>query len=168
MALTQEQIDFFHANGYLKIGPILKKVEIQFLREQYDEEFRQAVEGNSFRNISQDDGGDVDHKLKTDKQMFQIMQMCERNIHFRKLLFKPDILDLVQDLIGPNIMLFHDQALFIFRKQPLEHQADPHRYPWNPTHHHTPSSTSSMPSQNRANICLDSRNLSSPAGFSSK
>jgi ectoine hydroxylase-related dioxygenase (phytanoyl-CoA dioxygenase family) len=44
--------------------------------------------------------------------MLQIMQMCERNIHFRKLIYDDRILDIVEDLIGPNIQLFHDQALF--------------------------------------------------------
>ena len=38
--------------------------------------------------------------------------MCERNIHFRRLLYHPRFLDLVEDLIGPNIQLFHDQAIF--------------------------------------------------------
>ncbi len=44
--------------------------------------------------------------------MLQIMQMCERNIHYRKLLYDPRILDVVESLIGPNIMLFHDQAFY--------------------------------------------------------
>jgi ectoine hydroxylase-related dioxygenase (phytanoyl-CoA dioxygenase family) len=36
----------------------------------------------------------------------------ERNIHFRRLHYNARILDVVQDLLGPNILLFHDQALF--------------------------------------------------------
>ena len=44
--------------------------------------------------------------------MLQIMQMCERNLHYRRLLYNEQILDVVEDLIGPNIQLFHDRALY--------------------------------------------------------
>jgi ectoine hydroxylase-related dioxygenase (phytanoyl-CoA dioxygenase family) len=40
------------------------------------------------------------------------MQMCERSLSFRRLLYQEPILDIAEDLIGPNIQLFHDQALF--------------------------------------------------------
>ena len=40
------------------------------------------------------------------------MQMCERSLDFRQLLYDGRILDIAEDLIGPNIQLFHDQALF--------------------------------------------------------
>ncbi|MCZ7647737.1 MAG: phytanoyl-CoA dioxygenase family protein [Planctomycetota bacterium] len=111
MPLSQEQLDFFWANGYLNYGKLFTDEEVEAFRAEYDEVFRQAVEGNAFRNIAIDDGGDSQHKLKAPKQMLQITQMCERSIRFRKLLYEPRILDLVQDLIGPNLMLFHDQAL---------------------------------------------------------
>jgi len=53
----------------------------------------------------------LEEKKANPVQMLQIMQMCERNIHFRKLLFNETMLDAVECLIGPNIMLWHDQAL---------------------------------------------------------
>ena len=111
-ALSQEQLDFFSQNGYLRYGALLKPDEIEMLRREYDETFRQAVEGNSFRNLAQNDGGDAKVKTEAPKKMFQMMNMCERNMAFRKLIYDGRILDIVQDLIGPNIMLFHDQALF--------------------------------------------------------
>ncbi len=49
---------------------------------------------------------------KAEKQMLQIMQMCEISIQFRKLVYHERILDVIEDLIGPNIQLFHDQALY--------------------------------------------------------
>lgn len=111
MSLTQEQLDFFSANGYLNYGRLLNDEEITIYREEYDEVFRRAVEGNAFRNIAINDGGDAQHKLKAPKQMYQLMQMCERSIRFRELIYDTRILDVVQDLIGPNLMLLHDQAL---------------------------------------------------------
>ena len=44
--------------------------------------------------------------------MLQIMQCCERSTHFRQLLYDGRILDIAEDLLGPNIQLFHDQALY--------------------------------------------------------
>lgn len=107
-ALTQEQIDFFHRDGYLSYGALFTPEEIETLRTEYDAEFRKAAESGGARNLS-----DNKHDSKdAPTRMLQITQMCERNLHFRKLLYDTRILDLVQCLIGPNIMLFHDQALF--------------------------------------------------------
>lgn len=108
MTLTQPQVDFFHENGYAVLGPILKPDEIAILREAYDEEFRKSVEGGGARNLAIE----KDQAEKKPTQMLQIMQMCERSLHFRKLIYDTRILDAVQSLIGPNLMLFHDQALF--------------------------------------------------------
>ncbi|HEY8667557.1 MAG TPA: phytanoyl-CoA dioxygenase family protein [Tepidisphaeraceae bacterium] len=112
MPLTQQQLDFFNDNGYLRIGRILEAAEIELLRREYDHEFAKANDDGSFRNLSENDTADLEKKRGGKLKMLQIMQMCERNIHFRKLIYDARILDLVQDLIGPNIMLFHDQALF--------------------------------------------------------
>jgi len=109
MALTQQQIDRFHHDGYLKFGKILEDSEIELLQEQYDLEFEKAQQNGRFRNLATEDGSAT---VATERQMLQIMQMCERNIHFRKLLFDARILDVIEDLIGPNIQLFHDQALY--------------------------------------------------------
>jgi phytanoyl-CoA hydroxylase len=110
--LTQVQLDFFRENGYLAYGKVLEDAEIELLRREYDTEFEEAWRENSLRNLSVDDEVDQEGKRNAPQQMLQIMQMSERNIHFRRLLYDERILDVVQDLIGPNIMLFHDQALF--------------------------------------------------------
>lgn len=112
MSLTQEQLDFFALNGYLSYGKLLEDDEIQALRCEYDLVFEQAQARGDYRNLAISDTDDLDKKRNADTQMLQIMQMCERNLHFRRLLYDSRILDCVQDLIGPNIMLFHDQALF--------------------------------------------------------
>jgi phytanoyl-CoA hydroxylase len=112
MTLTQEQLDFFWESGYLSYDKVLEDAEIELLRREYDAEFEKAWRQNSLRNLSVDDDVDREGKRKASQQMLQIIQMSERNIHFRQLLYNERILDLVQDLMGPNIMLFHDQALF--------------------------------------------------------
>lgn len=112
MTLTQDQIDFFWANGYLPYDKVLSDEQLEVLRAEYDAEFARAWEKNTLRNLSIDDGQDSETKKNAGQQMLQITQMCERNIHFRKLCYEPRIMDAVEDLIGPNLMLFHDQALF--------------------------------------------------------
>lgn len=112
MTLSQEQIDFFWENGYLPYDRVLDDAETETLRREYDGEFEKAREAKNFRNLSVGDAADDETKAESSTQMLQIMQMCERNIHFRKLCHHAKILDAVQDLIGPNLMLFHDQALF--------------------------------------------------------
>jgi ectoine hydroxylase-related dioxygenase (phytanoyl-CoA dioxygenase family) len=111
-ALSQEQIDSFWTYGFLPIGKILNDGEIDLLRREYDGEFERAQAGQSeFRNLSVDEVDDQNGNKQSPQQMLQIMQMGERNIHFHKLLYDDRILDIIEDLIGPNIQLFHDQAL---------------------------------------------------------
>ena len=111
--LTAEQVNEFRTRGYLKLGRLLDDAAVELLRREYDREFELARSGaSSFRNLAIDDTDDVAAKNEAEEQMLQIMQMCERNLHFRRLLYHAPILDCVEDLIGPNIQLFHDQALY--------------------------------------------------------
>src|SRR5689334_14651059 len=112
MTLTQEQIDAFHADGYLKYGQVLGADEIDLYRREYDTEFAKANDRGGATNLSIAGEKDPGANQKTNYRMLQIINLCERNIHFRRLLYNAKILDVIQDLIGPNLMLFHDQALF--------------------------------------------------------
>lgn len=112
-ALDQAQVDRFWSDGYLKIGKILSDEELESLRQEYDSIFAQARAGKiNFRNLAIDQTDDLERKNKAEQQMLQIMQMCEISILFRKLIYHERILDVIEDLIGPNIQLFHDQALY--------------------------------------------------------
>lgn len=107
-ALTQDQIDFFFQQGYLSCGPLLKADELKTLRAEYDAEFSKAAETGGSRNLSDNKPDRKDAQTR----MLQILQMCERNLAYRKLLYDDRILDIAESLLGPNLMLFHDQALF--------------------------------------------------------
>jgi phytanoyl-CoA hydroxylase len=112
-ALTQEQINAFWSDGFLRVGRILDDAELELLRSEYDREFDLARSGqSSFRNLAGKQTDELEAAGKPQQQMLQIMQMCERNIHFRRLVYHDRILDVIEDLIGPNIQLFHDQALY--------------------------------------------------------
>src|SRR4026207_1104642 len=94
--LSQEQIDSFAMEGYLRVGKLLTDEEIELLRSEHDREFALARAGHgAFRNLSanpDEDHDDHDHdatngdkagsKKPVKQEMLQIMQMCERNIHF--------------------------------------------------------------------------------------
>lgn len=112
MALTQEQLDFFFLNGYLQYGPILEPAELELLRCEYDRELRRAAEENTYSNLAVAFGSSKEEKEAAPLQMVQLINMCDRNMHFRKLLYNERILDIVQEIMSPNIMLFHDQALY--------------------------------------------------------
>ncbi|HVF09649.1 MAG TPA: phytanoyl-CoA dioxygenase family protein [Abditibacteriaceae bacterium] len=112
MILTQEQLDFFSENGYLPYGKILNDDEVETLRAEYDRTFEDAFASGGFNNLSVKAGTDLQDRQTAPSQMLQIMQMCERNLHFRRLLYETRIRDIVQVLSGPNSRLFHDQALF--------------------------------------------------------
>ncbi len=112
MTLTSDQVAFFYEQGYLPVGKILEEEEIETLRREYDREFEKAFQEGSFRNLALGDRVSLEGKRSAPRQMLQIMQMCERNILFRRLIYDPRILDRAEDLLGPNIMLFHDQALY--------------------------------------------------------
>jgi len=114
MTLAQEQIDTFWRDGYLPIGKVLEDEELAPLRAAYDAEFDAAGTRGHFRNLSAPrESSDTDAGAATtvERQMLQIMQMCERSMPFRKLIHDDRLLDIVEDIIGPNIQLFHDQAL---------------------------------------------------------
>src|SRR5687767_1885603 len=108
MVLTQEQRDFFCANGYLPYGKILSDDEIQLYRREYDHEFAKANDDGSYQNLTVEWDATKERKQTAPLKMLQIMQMCERNIQYRRLIYHTKILDIVQELIGPNIQLFHD------------------------------------------------------------
>ena len=108
-ALTEDQVSNFHQYGYLSVGKVLEDEHLAELQSEYDRVFAEARESAEMRNLSSSDGAAT---TEADVEMLQIMQMCERSLLFRKLLYDERILDMVEDLIGPNLQLFHDQALF--------------------------------------------------------
>ena len=110
--LTVEAVGAFHDQGFLVAGKLLDDDHVEVLRAEYDRVFETARESGRYRNLSIDDTEDKSRKRKARTQMLQIMQMCERSIEFRKLLYHGPILDIVESLLGPNIQLFHDQALY--------------------------------------------------------
>jgi ectoine hydroxylase-related dioxygenase (phytanoyl-CoA dioxygenase family) len=111
-SLTQDQIDAFRRDGFVVIGKLLDDTVLGELRSEYDRLFDEARTDSRYRNLAADGGAAQRHDEGAVEEMLQIMQMCERSLLYRRLLYDERILDVVEDLLGPNIQLFHDQALF--------------------------------------------------------
>ena len=110
-ALTQTQVASFWEDGFLVVGKVLQDELIEQMRCEYDAEF--ALERRSqrpIRNLAVADD-DHDHDEGDQQEMLQFMQISEHNLQFHQLTYHEGILDIIEDLIGPNIQLFHNQAL---------------------------------------------------------
>ena len=108
-ALTAAQVAFFWENGFLNVGKVLEDNEIDLLRSEYDYEFGLGKVGQRpVRNLAPKDDG----QEGAEKEMLQFMQISEHNIHFLKLAYHQRILDIIEDILGPNIQLYHNQALY--------------------------------------------------------
>ena len=126
--LKKNDIDFFFENGYLAIGKIIDDDFLKKLQLEYDKEFIKGNINKTIRNLSKKDDfweeiNKMNKVLKNEmtlnvieknsgQEMLQIMQMSERNIFFRKLIYYPLILNKIADLLGDNIQLYFDQALY--------------------------------------------------------
>ncbi len=106
MGIKADQIDQFNSEGFLAYGPILSLIEVNQLLTHYVDMFiRETVQ-----NIREQAEGE------TNDFVHQIMNTHLINKAIGKLVHHPRIVDLVEPLIGPNIQVFGDQALY---KPPL-------------------------------------------------
>ena len=111
-ALTQKQVASFWEDGYLIIGKVLDDDLIEQMRREYDAEFALARAGERpVRNLAVADD-EHDHDEGDQQEMLQFMQISEHNVHFHKLTYHERILDIIEDILGPNIQMFHNQALY--------------------------------------------------------
>ncbi len=110
-ALTPDQLHAFWRNGYLVVENLLDAATLEQLRERYEIVCQAARANGTFGNFAERiSGGDETREVLT------INQVCERDLFFNALLYNAQILDVVEDLMGPHIQLFHD---FILRKPAL-------------------------------------------------
>lgn len=115
MKLTSQEVERFKCQGYLKIRwRVIEDDHLAVLREHYDALFRhkRGTVGQGLRNLAVIGESETDAKTDRSEEMLQIMEMWKFDEEFRKLLYHESLLDIVETLIGPNIQLFHDQALY--------------------------------------------------------
>ena len=115
MKLTQREIQQFKQEGYLKIdGRVTNDEHLNVLREHYDNLFSQkrGTIGEGLRNLAVVGESEGDEDADREEEMLQIMEMWRYDEEYRKLLYHEPLLDIAESLIGSDIQLFHDQALY--------------------------------------------------------
>ena len=106
MKLTPSKFKAFQQLGYLEIPHRV----IEYDHLYYDQVFNKLdqIAEQGWRNLS------LTAEKANDQQnkMLQVSEMWQKNDIFRDLLFHQPLLDVATSLIGPNVQLFHDQALY--------------------------------------------------------
>src|SRR5438552_350422 len=108
VSLTQAQIDFYHANGFLALQAITTQREVQWMREIYDRLFASRAgreEGNQF------DLGGSDEEGKT-AVLPQILQPSKYAPELKEGLFRVNAMHVAKQLLGPEVIAQGEHAIF--------------------------------------------------------
>jgi phytanoyl-CoA hydroxylase len=107
MALSEQQKDFWRENGYLVVEDVLSVAEVENLRRSVTTLEARAeglAESNDrFKLKAFGDGGG--------KRVQQIAEPHEMGGEWMALARHPRILDVVEDLLGPNIQLYYSMLM---------------------------------------------------------
>jgi ectoine hydroxylase-related dioxygenase (phytanoyl-CoA dioxygenase family) len=118
--LTREQIGEYASAGYLRFGKLIDDHQLASLREEYDREIKRGRREGHLTNLAAtDDGSDaggsmgkLGNDFRQGDQMLQVYGVSSLNIWFHRLAFYDPLLDIVEDLIGPDIQLLHAHLLY--------------------------------------------------------
>jgi len=104
--LTQEQIDFFRENGFLKYGKVLTDEQTRALRARLDDVMadRSKARPEAKRNLL-GDGSEL--------VVIQIVNIWEADDLFREHIYNPAICEMVCELMGADVLrVWHDQVQY--------------------------------------------------------
>jgi len=123
-AITQEQIDFFTLNGYIKIKNILSAELVQYMNETISAE----VEKLNTQRLS------MEERDTYGKAFLQIMNIWTRSEAVKQIVFSKRLAKIAAELMGVDgVRMYHDQALF---KEPSGGHT-----PWHADQYYWPVST---------------------------
>ena len=115
MKLKTRDVQTFQQRGYLEIPHrVIEEDHLQQLRKSYDQVFseRRGTSGQGLRNLSGTESITDATEDEHAGEMLQVMEMWQKSKDFQDLLYYDPLLDIAGSLIGENIQLFHDQALY--------------------------------------------------------
>ena len=111
MALTTEQKAFFDAYGYLPYERVLSDEELVALRQRT----KDIIEGRLTHvplGYIQLEAAFHDGENKPDMDnVRKLTHLCYFDDLFQSVASKPEIVDVIEDLLGPNIKLYTDQLM---------------------------------------------------------
>src|ERR1051326_8856541 len=106
--MKQALVEQFRCDGFIPVGRVLTEPELAEVREAYDRIFQAVEKPSGYRNIAERGG-----EANSTGAVLQIIDMHKLDDVFRRLLFKPLLLDLASALMeAPSVRLYHDQALY--------------------------------------------------------
>ena len=101
--VTQEQIDFFQLNGYIKIKNVLSAELIHYMNEVITEE----VDKLNIETIS------IEERDTYGKAFLQIMNIWTKSDRVKEIVFNKRLAQIAAELMKVNgVRMYHDQALF--------------------------------------------------------
>lgn len=101
--LTQEQIDFFQENGYIKLKNVLSPSAIQYMNETITSE---VVKLNT-QHVP------MEERDTYGKAFLQIMNIWTKSPAVKEIVFSKRLAKIATDLMGvAGVRMYHDQALF--------------------------------------------------------
>lgn len=101
--LSQEQIDFFRENGYIKLKNVLFPATIQYMNETISNE---VVKLNT-QHLP------FEERDTYGKAFLQIMNIWTKSASVKEIVFSKRLAKIATDLMGVSgVRMYHDQALF--------------------------------------------------------
>lgn len=113
MALTTEQKTFFEENGYLRYKQVLSDEELNALRQRSEDIAEGRVPQIDPRYIQFEEAfrdGDNRPGSRLDK-VRKLVYLCYQDDLFEAVVKKAEIVDVIEDLMGPNIKFYADQLM---------------------------------------------------------
>ncbi|XP_058802893.1 phytanoyl-CoA dioxygenase, peroxisomal-like [Phymastichus coffea] len=109
--LTAEQKKFYEDNGFVKISGLFTDREFQEISDEYDYVFTEKSKENM-------DGLETAWTGEDMKKAANNINYTVKSIHnwqmfsevFTRLISNPKLMDAVEDIMGPNILLHHNKA----------------------------------------------------------
>ncbi|MEM7442534.1 MAG: phytanoyl-CoA dioxygenase family protein [Pseudomonadota bacterium] len=108
MALSQSQIEFYTANGYLVVENLIDEVTLQRLRaaiDEFNEQSRQVTQSDDVFDVA------PGHTAETPK-LRRIKHPTDQHPTFDALMRAPLLVDLVADLLGGTVRFDHSKLNF--------------------------------------------------------
>ena len=102
-SITQEQIDFFQLNGYIKIKNVLSPELIQYMNEAITKE----IDKLNIPTV------DIEKRDTYGKAFLQIMNIWTKSEPVKEIVFGKRLAKMASELMCVNgVRMYHDQALF--------------------------------------------------------
>ena len=110
MALTTDQKEFFQEYGYLPYTRVLSDEELEGLRQRSEDiaEDRTTHVPSRYIQLEAAFRDDATPRIDTVRKM---TQLCYFDDLFQAVAKKPEIVDAIEDLLGPNIKFYTDQLM---------------------------------------------------------